>query len=383
MTPNKEAKNPASRLIGPKPSGSVKAVSLAVKTLLESASAKQITTWAVGCSGGADSLALTVAAADSLGRQGKSCHALIIDHQMRPGSEAEAYATAVQLEALQIPAHIIRVDVTLTGGLEAAARTARYRAFRDYLQEKFPKENVGMLLGHTLDDQAETVLLSLARGAGTRALAGIRPHWKETCEETEINFFRPFLEKIRRGDTSSFCKQLGLTPAVDPTNELDGPWQTAAGQPLPRVAVRHLVLPQLSKVLGQDIVPSLGRSAQLADEDATFIDNWAQKCYATGEFEIAGEVSVDALGKEEKPIRMRLWKLIFAARSQAMLTAKHLEELDRLVMHWHGQGPISLPGGWSARRNDRVEKTRQGKVWTKTVHHRIVLEVVRGLRDNK
>ncbi|MDO5060756.1 MAG: tRNA lysidine(34) synthetase TilS [Actinomycetaceae bacterium] len=383
MTPHNQAKAPASRLVGPKPSGSVKAVSLAVKTLLESALVKQVTTWVVGCSGGADSLALTVAAADFLGRQGKSCHALIVDHQMRPGSEAEAHATALQLEALQIPAHIVRAKVTLTGGLEAAARTARYRAFRDYLQENFPQETVGMLLGHTLDDQAETVLLSLARGAGTRALAGIRPHWQETCGETQIHFFRPFLEKIRRADTSSFCRQLGLTPATDPTNELDGPWQTAAGQPLPRVAVRHLVLPQLSQVLGQDVVPSLGRSAQLADEDATFLDNWAQKRYATGEFEIAGEVSVDALGKEEKPIRMRLWKLIFAARAEAMLTTKHLEELDRLVTNWRGQGPIALPGGWSARRNDRVEKTQRGKVWTKTVHHRIVLEVVRGLRENK
>ncbi|MCS4484674.1 tRNA lysidine(34) synthetase TilS [Gleimia sp. 6138-11-ORH1] len=373
----------ASQLVGTKPTQGVRAVSLAVKNLLRAASTQAITTWLVGCSGGADSLALTVATADLLSRAGKPLHAVIIDHQLRAESALEATSTATQLATLEIPAEIIAVEVNPVGAVEAAAREARYQAFRDYAVKHFPGQTVGVLLGHTLDDQAETVLLSLARGAGTRALAGIRPQRKEKLAAgTELHFCRPLLASVRRADTEDFCQQLALQVVADPTNQLDGPWQTAAGQPLPRVALRHLIIPQLSQVLGQDVVISLGRSAQLAEEDATYLDTCAQERFLTGEFEAEGEVLVSALVKEAKPIRMRLWKLLFAQRSKAMLTAKHLQELDQLVTHWRGQGPISLPNGWQARRNDRIEKTKHGKVWKKNVHQRIVLELVSGLRDN-
>lgn len=373
----------AAELVGAKPVGGVKAVTLAVRAALASPAAAGISTWLVGCSGGADSLALTVAAASFRGRQKISVQALIVDHQLRAESAGEAQATAQLLAQLQIPATVLPVEVARAGSLEAAARKARYDAFRKFIADSFPKQRVGVLLGHTLDDQAETVLLSLARGAGTRALAGIRPHWSEPCGEAEAVFLRPFLAQVRRAETEQCCRQLGLVPVEDPTNSLDGPWQTAAGQPLPRVAVRHQVLPLLSQVLGQDVVPSLGRSAQLAEADASFLDNWAAELYATKEFERDGEVLADALGKEAEPLRMRLWKLIFARRCPAMLTAQHLRELDRLVTDWRGQGPVSLPGGWTARRRNSVEKQRVGGVWTKTVHHRIVLEVVSGLRENK
>lgn len=402
-TPSNPSNSTASKLIGPRPTGSIRTISLAVGECLKKATTQPndqyIHHFLLACSGGADSLALTVAAADWLTRHGFFPRAIIIDHQLRETSAAEARQTSTLLNRLQIANTIIPVEVTAGSGLEASARAARYQAFMDYAAQNHPTENVGVLLGHTVDDQAETVLLGLARGSGTRAIAGMPAHFvneqvirqvENTPRQTlpfesstsrtlpsrtqKVFFYRPLLQQVRRADTEAFCHTLQLEYIDDPSNFLDGPWRSREGEPLPRVALRHRVLPALTKALHQDVIPALAKTAQLAAADAQFIEDYAAQRFHSGEIYAGGEVNIDALEKEKKPVRMRLWKLIFAAHSPVALTSRHLEQLDRLLTDWRGQGPVSLPDGWTARREKLVTRVKQGGKWVEVVHKRLVLE---------
>ena len=165
----------------------------------------------VACSGGPDSLALAAVAA-YFARRGHvdghpvSVGAVVVDHQLQPGSAGVAAATAATLRDLGLsPVQIRTVDVASTGmGPEAAARDARHAA----LEAAADDTGAGaILLGHTLDDQAEQVLLGLARGSGTRSLAGMRP--------ARGRLLRPFLG-LRRADTLEICEVEGLDPWHDP-----------------------------------------------------------------------------------------------------------------------------------------------------------------------
>src|SRR5699024_9919901 len=128
-----------------------------------------------------------------------------------------------------------------------------------------------ILLGHTMEDQAETVLLALARGSGTRALAGMVP--------VRGRLWRPLLG-VRREQTEQACRELGLHPWDDPTNRADGPRRTTPGDAPPRAAVAARVLPVLADALGQDPVPALARTAELAAADADHLDSLAATALA-------------------------------------------------------------------------------------------------------
>ncbi len=357
----------ASEMIGAKPRGVLREVSLCVGNLL--CSEPSVDHWVVACSGGADSLALTVATADWCHRLNKDFTAVIVDHQLRSESAAEAASVAADLIANKIPAVVVKAQVRAGQGIEAQAREARYQALVDFCNTL--NHPTAVLVGHTQDDQAETVLLKLARGAGMKALAGMPQQWRNP---QGIKFHRPFLAEIRRRQTEEFCNCLGLEYVQDPTNFLDGPWKTQAGQALPRVALRHQVLPQLKTALGQDPIPALNRVASQAREDEDFIFNFALKRWESGELQDQWGVRVDALEKEAKAVRMRIWKLIFAQHSHIQLTSRQLQELDRLITDWQGQKAVSLPGNWQARRIRWEEKTKQGEKWYKTVHKRILVE---------
>jgi tRNA(Ile)-lysidine synthase len=178
--------------------------------------------WCVALSGGADSLALTAVAA-----QLRPTTALIVDHGLQPGSAdvaATAREQAVRLGC--IDAHICVVEVGTAGGPEGAARTARYQALRA------AHDGAPVLLAHTLDDQAETVLLGLGRGSGPRSIAGMR-----VCDPP---WYRPLLG-VRRAVTVAACAELGLTPWQDPHN---------ADPRFTRSRLRAEVLPLLEEVLG-------------------------------------------------------------------------------------------------------------------------------------
>ncbi|MGB3413797.1 MAG: tRNA lysidine(34) synthetase TilS, partial [Microbacteriaceae bacterium] len=196
----------------------------------------------LGLSGGADSLALAAALAFEAPRAGFLGGAIIVDHGLQEASAEVATRAADQARKLGLdPVMIVRVEVGEDGGPEAAARSARYGAFEQALAETGARR---ILLAHTLDDQAETVLLGLARGSGAGSLQGMA---KDTGK-----FFRPILG-IRRAETLKSCADAGLTPWHDPHN---------SDERYTRVRVRQQVLPLLESELGPGVAEALARTAE-------------------------------------------------------------------------------------------------------------------------
>lgn len=294
----------------------------------------------VACSGGTDSLALAAAAAFAVPRTGRRAGAVVVDHGLQPGSDEVAHRAAAQCRALGLdPVAVVRVDATGPGGPEAAARTARYAALE---AETARLGAAAVLLGHTLDDQAETVLLGLARGSGARALAGM-PRVRGVLR-------RPLLG-LTRTDTAAVCAELGLDPWHDPTN------RGAPGDPL-RSRVRAEVLPVLERVLGPGVAHALARTADQLREDADALDGHAEAALGTalrpGGPVQAGRVVVDVAALEGVPDAVRRRALrraaVAAGAPAGSLTRTHVLAMDRLLTHWHGQGPVALPGRLVARR---------------------------------
>lgn len=329
-----------SDLIGRQPTGSVRAVSLAVRRMMNLADCNR---WIVAYSGGADSLALAVAAADLAARRLEPIEAVTIDHGLRPESAEHAQQAAGILRQLEVDTAIIPVTVDRSDGVEAGARAARYAALADRAREK----RAGVLLGHTMDDQAETVLLGLARGSSARALSGMRP----IVDDDGISWLRPLLD-VRAIDTRQMCQVLRLPVVEDPSNALDGPWQSAAGSPLPRIAVRHTVIPNLCTALGQDVVPSLARTATLLTRDADALDALTPE---------VDELDVDELATMPQAIRIRVLKRAAEQAGANALTTTHLDALDALVIDYRGQGPLHLANRVFAWR-EKISKPEPKRV---------------------
>ena len=277
----------------------------------------------VACSGGADSLALAAAAAFEAPRAGVNAGLVTVDHGLQPGSEAQARAVAQLGYDLGFdPVELIRVRVGRAGGPEAAARTARYGA----LDRVAAALDADVLLGHTLDDQAETVLLGLGRGSGPRSIAGMRP--------LDGRYRRPFLG-VRRTTTHAACAALGLTPWEDPHN-VDPAYQ--------RVRLRQEVLPLLDDVLHGGVAEALSRTAALVQEDLDALDELAAAHRPGGELPIA------ELAQLPRAIRTRVLRAWVRVHAAEPLSAERTAELDALITTWHGQGPIDIPGGFEVVR---------------------------------
>jgi tRNA(Ile)-lysidine synthase len=274
----------------------------------------------VACSGGADSLALAAAATAVCG----DVHAVVVDHGLQAGSAAVAERARAQLVGLGATA-AVRAVVVGNGpdGPEGEARRARYAALR---AASDALGGAPVLLGHTLDDQAETVLLGLGRGSGARSLAGMRTWDPPWC--------RPLLG-IRRSTTRQACGELGLEPWDDPHN--DDPRYT-------RVRLRHEVLPLLEEVLAGGVAPALARTAaQLADDDAA-LTTLAEDVRRAAEDDDGG-LATAVVGKEPAAVRRRVLRSWLAARGAVGWDEAQLRAVDALVARWRGQGPPSLPGG--------------------------------------
>lgn len=287
----------------------------------------------VACSGGADSLALAAAVAFEAPRAGLSAGAVIVDHDLQEGSLAAAERAADQCRCLGLyPVVVVGVQVGSSAsgsGPESRARDARYSAFEDV------SERVGavaVLLGHTRDDQAEQVLLGLARGSGARSLSGMPAR--------RGPYVRPLL-KVARATTVAACEAVGLTVWVDPQNS-----DPAYG----RVRARAL-LPILETELGPGSVAALARSADLLREDADALDDLAVRARS----ELGpGQIEAAVLLRLPRAIRTRVWRLLAmeAGCSPGALISSHIDSLDTLVTSWRGQGPIDLPGHVQASRSD-------------------------------
>lgn len=282
-------------------------------------------------SGGADSLALAAAVAHVAPTLGLRAGAVTVDHGLQDGSAARAATVADTCRGLGLdPVAVESVSVGTDGGPEAAARTARYAALDEVIARTGA---AAVLLGHTLDDQAETVLLGLARGSGARSLAGMRP--------VSGTRRRPLLG-LRRSVTVAACAALGLDPWDDPHNSDPG---------FARSRVRAEVLPALEAALGPGAVESLARTADLLRDDADALDEWAS-C-----LEPHRRLEVDSLLTLPAAVRRRVLRraAIDAGAPAGALSAAHVTDLDRLLTSWHGQGPVALPGGLVAeRRCDRL-----------------------------
>jgi len=286
----------------------------------------------VALSGGADSLALAAATAFEAPRAGLRAGAVIVDHGLQDASAAVAEAAADAARALGLdPVLVRRVEVTGEGGPEASARAARYAALDAAADETGAAL---VLLGHTLDDQAETVLLGLARGSGAASLAGMAPQ--------SGRYARPLLG-IRRATTRQACLDAGLEPWDDPHN-LDPAYT--------RVRVRERVLPVLEAELGPGVAEALARTAeQLREDEEAFtsqIDEFIEELCEPAEAGIA--VSAAALAPNPAALRQRIIRHVVASEFGVSLTRTQTLEVARLVTDWHGQGPIDLPGGIRATR---------------------------------
>ena len=277
---------------------------------------------AVAVSGGADSLALLAATVHEVGAP---VRALVVDHQLQPGSAATAEAATDAARALGAHPEVITVRVVGSGGLEAAARRARYTALGG------AAAGAPVLLGHTLDDQAETVLLGLGRGSGPRSLAGMRP-WAAP-------WGRPLLG-VRRATTRAACTALGLAPHHDPHN--DDPSFT-------RVRLRHEVLPLLEDVLADGVAPALARTAAQLREDCDVLDEQAAQLLAGAL--VGAELDAEQLATHPSALRRRVLRTWLLAHGASALTDDQLRWVDELLGAWRGQGGVSVGGGLVVSRS--------------------------------
>ncbi|HEY1622990.1 MAG TPA: tRNA lysidine(34) synthetase TilS [Streptosporangiaceae bacterium] len=301
----------------------------------------------VACSGGADSLALAAALAFVGPKLGLRCGAVTVDHGLQEGSAERAAAVVEVLHRLELdPVYSVAVEVadTRAGGPEAAARAARYRAL-DEVAERASSQSQSqavILLGHTMDDQAETVLLGLARGAGARSLAGM--------PERRGSYRRPLLG-IRRAGTVKACDELGLQTWQDPHN---------SDTHYARVRVRGQALPALEAALGPGVTEALARTAQQLRADADCLDDLAftESEHLRGNASDPSGVDAKYLSGLPEAIRTRVIReaAIMAGAPPGALTARHVRQVEELVTCWHGQRWADLPGGIRVRRRD-------GKLW--------------------
>jgi tRNA(Ile)-lysidine synthase len=280
----------------------------------------------VALSGGPDSLALAAATGFEAPRLGWRAGAVVVDHQLQPGSADVAARAAAQARELGLDLMVVRrVDVGTDGGPEAAARAARYVAL-DAVAEETGASMI--LLGHTMDDQAETVLLGLARGSGATSLHGMA---------TRSGIYARPLLGIRRTTTLQFCIDAGLEPWIDPQN---------ADPRFARVRVREVVLPMLERELGPGIAGALARTADQLREDSDALDHFADELSEElAELAESGiSLPVRALASNPAALRQRLIRLAVESEFHVSLSRAQTLEVARLVTDWHGQKPLDLPG---------------------------------------
>jgi tRNA(Ile)-lysidine synthase len=286
----------------------------------------------IAVSGGADSLLLAAATNLEASKVGIQLNALVVDHQLQNGSGDVALSAQKKLIELGITeAKVTQVLVSNNsgnGGMEAAARTARYKALDD------EADRIGaaaIFLGHTEDDLAETVLLGLARGSGTRSLSGMAFHVGR--------YVRPFLE-LTRAQVLAACKESGIEFWSDPHNE---------ELSFARVRVRTEILPKMEKEIGPGISKALARTSRILREDADALDLIAGDLFTS--LADPTQIPIELIADLPTAVRKRVIKRAIEAMGAPTLTAEQILEVDALVGAWKGQGAVALAGGITARRD--------------------------------
>ena len=384
--------------------GALGEIQLAVRRVLQSLGSPDSTLLCLALSGGPDSLSLAAALIRVALRHPRpwavSC--LTVDHGWRPESATESQAAVQCAHELGFTAATVLRGENRggTNGPEGEARLLRWglmaRAAVAGAKAR-GKDHAVILTGHTLDDQAETVLLRLARGSSLRSISAMREFEPLDCQTglplrfagreedsgadaaVDLSLARPLLG-IRRSCTQAACEQAGLVAVNDPSNRMEGPVKTAAGQPLPRAAIREQVMPALAAALGQDPAPALARLAGQAAADDTILEALAAEVFwevlsdEPGEGEPGDSVKLDLtviegykyrdLIRYSAPVLRRVVRrasLLAGARVDS-LTAAHLRGVVDLIHDWHGQGPLALPGITVTRRDGFLEFARHRDV---------------------
>ena len=300
--------------------------------------ARPVQSIVVGVSGGADSLALVAGTAWCVRRVEELAlpvRAIIVDHGLQPGSAQVAARAAEQVATLGVEAGVVQVAVTDRGdGPEAAARAARYRAL-------LADRDAVVLVGHTLDDQAETVLLGLARGSGTRSLAGMA--------ERQGRLLRPLLG-VRRADTEAACVEAGLTWWTDPHN----------ADPLYSRSRVRAALGTLDDAIGPGLAEALARTAELARADADLLDVLAARVLveAVDAARPTTGIAVSPLVAADRALRDRAILTWLRREGVEDLSAGHVRAVAELVTDWRGQAGVDVPGARVTRTDGNLHVTR-------------------------
>lgn len=308
----------------------------------------------VALSGGPDSLALAAVAAHFSRRRRFHVGAVVVDHQLQEGSGEVAAAASGQARDLGLEPVVVRAATVCKGtdGLEAAARSARYAVLREQVDATGAH---GVLLGHTRDDQAETVLLGLARGSGTRSLAGMAP----VSTRNGLRLIRPLLGHTRQ-DTEAICAAEQLQPWMDPTN---------MDESFLRARVRHTVLPLLEQQLGPGVAASLARTAAILRADADALEEQAHALLRRAQREAAAEVhngtaqparpgsvllSLTALQSQPAALTHRALARACVLAGGQPVAHERLQALAELAAGTGEAGPVQMAGKVSVYRRRPV-----------------------------
>jgi tRNA(Ile)-lysidine synthase len=281
----------------------------------------------IACSGGADSLALVGASVFEAERAGLELAVTVVDHGLQKGSAqvAENAASACrELGVTHVTVVRVQVDLAAGKGMEASARDVRYEALRNS-QAKFNAKFV--MLGHTLNDQAETVLLGLTRGSGPRSVAGM--------QGIDGIWLRPLLV-IDRATTEQFCTDSRIDFWVDPHN---------SDSTYTRVRIRKNVLPVMEQELGPGVASALARTANLLRQDLDFLDQLAREQFESLSVGSATglQLPVVQIEKLHPAILSRVIQLSLQV-FETTFSKTHIDAVCELVGNWHGQKELSLPG---------------------------------------
>lgn len=281
----------------------------------------------VAVSGGADSLALAkvlfIEAKDLV----LTPVAITVDHQLQPGSDVQAAKVVQQLKEIGYSEiYSEKVVVDSHSGLEAGARDVRYQAINK-IAEAFKAQQI--YLGHTFNDQAETVLLGLARGSGSRSLSAMAA--------VNGQYIRPFLT-VDRTTTEELCRESNLDFWSDPHNlDID----------FTRVRVRREVIPYLEKNLDLGISKALVRTASQLRDDADALDQWADSEFTHLN---ATDLDCDYLATLPKAVRTRILRKAAIVAGAESPTFEQMSAMEAFISAWKGQGELSLAGGVKVRR---------------------------------
>jgi tRNA(Ile)-lysidine synthase len=295
-------------------------------------------TVSVACSGGADSLALASAALFEGNRADINVIACIVNHNLQEGSMEVALRTKRVLTEIGFDVvEIMDVHIQQNSlGMEAAARNARYGALTEFAT----KHNVALtMLGHTLDDQAETVLLGLARGSGAKSIAGM------PTLSPDDKYLRPLLG-ITRKETVAYCEDVGLDYWSDPQN-LDTKFS--------RVKVRLNVLPVLEEEIGPGIASALSRTAEILQDDLEYLEAQADDAFKEITTTTNNSVVIDTEGLEKLPKALATRVIHKSLSLLGTEPAKvQIDAVMELVTNWHGQKPLTLPSVRVERKGKEI-----------------------------